>query len=214
MEAIDDPAPSSAIEGRTIDVIELPKLDEREDAASIGKLAEIAENLHRREISALERSELQAAWVEIVQARKETPDVSAEVRPKLSARGRPEGRTPSGINKAARELGVPRSTLQQSVKIAKLSPEAKAEARKLKLDNNQEALLTAAKKVSPAAQVAALEQRTAPKPKVTRVPSARQVDQGAAAIQSVWNGCCEKGRRLFVKNNVEAIAQFLNGDGQ
>ncbi|AHB50059.1 hypothetical protein W911_06830 [Hyphomicrobium nitrativorans NL23] len=118
-----------------------------------------------------------------------------------------------GINQAARELGVPPTDLRRSVKIAKLSPEAKAEARKLKLDDNQEALLTAAKKTSPAAQVAALEQRTAPKPQ-TRRASERQADQDAAALQSAWNGCGEKGRRQFVKSNAEAIAQFLNGDGQ
>ena len=122
-------------------MIELPRLDAQEDAASIAKLAEIAENLHRREITALERSELQAAWVEIVEARKRDAQ-SAELRP-IEKKQRADGkghRKPSGINQAARDLGIPRSTLQQSVRIAKLSPEAKAEAKKLKLDNNQDAL--------------------------------------------------------------------------
>lgn len=121
-------------------MIELPKLDEREEAASIAKLAEIAENLHRREITALERSELQAAWVEIVGARKRDVQ-SAELGPieeterankprqvgAVSGKGG-RGKT-GGINQAARELGVPPTDLRRSVKIAKLSPEAKAEAR-------------------------------------------------------------------------------------
>lgn len=118
---------------------------------------DIAENLHRREITALERSELQAAWVEIVQARKkDEADKPAELR-QVSVKGG-RGKT-SGMSQVARDLGIPRSTLQQSVKIAKLSPEAKAEARKLKLDDNQDALLEATKAKTPEAQTAAIERR-------------------------------------------------------
>jgi len=86
------------------------------------------------------------------------------------------------MSQAARELGVPRSTLQQSVKIAKLAPEAKEAARKLKLDDNQDALLAAAKAKTPGAQTAVIQQRAAPQPKKTRAPSARQVDQDAARV--------------------------------
>lgn len=194
---------SAAIELKweTIDVIELPHLDTADDAASIAKLAEIAENLHRREITALERSELQAAWVEIVQARKRDAQ-SGEVRP-IEEKQRADGkghRKPSGINQAARELGVPATNLKQSVRIAKLSPEAKAEAeaeaRKLKLDDNQDALLEATKAKTPEAQVAAIERRAAPsnptKPKAK--PLALQ------DLKAAWN------------DNIEPLVRAANGD--
>lgn len=75
-----------------------------------------------------------ARWVEITAQKQEADakeaaakaeavdDVSAQAGPKLSKRGWTEGRKPSGINQAARELGVPRQTVQRAVKIAMLSP--------------------------------------------------------------------------------------------
>lgn len=139
----------------TIKAIELPDLDEEDDAKSVGQLAEIAENLHRREITAFERNSLYARWVEIIEARGDRHK-PAEVRQVSATGGR--GRT-GGLAQAARNLNVPRSTLQQAVKIAQLSPEAQAEMRKLNLDNNQSALLEAAKAKTPEAQVATLRQR-------------------------------------------------------
>ncbi|WP_072375493.1 ParB N-terminal domain-containing protein [Hyphomicrobium sp. NDB2Meth4] len=53
-----------------INAIELPELNGGADAVAVGKLAEIAENLHRREISALERDELVVRWVALVAERK------------------------------------------------------------------------------------------------------------------------------------------------
>ena len=79
-----------------------------------------------------------ARWVEITaqkqeadakEAAKAEADKVAQVGP-LSDKG---GRgNKSGIRHAARELGVPRQTVQRAVKIAALSPEAKRLAKKMK----------------------------------------------------------------------------------
>lgn len=75
-------------------------------------MAEIAENLHRREITSLERAELRSRWTDIR---------------KVGHVGPPKGgRQPNdaGIGLASRELNIPKSTLKQSVRIASLSPGA------------------------------------------------------------------------------------------
>src|SRR5690554_604209 len=87
--------------------IELPDLDGEEDTETIGQLAEIAENLHRREIDAIERGELIAAWSRI---RGERKDKVAQVGP-LKEPGKGRGST-GGIRKAARDLGVARQTVE------------------------------------------------------------------------------------------------------
>lgn len=101
---------------------------------------EIAENLHRSELSALERDEHVAEWVRLT-------DISPP--PVAKPTGRPEG----GVRAAARELGVNREDARRAVKTAALAPEAKEAARETKLDDNRSALLEAAKAETPAAQV-------------------------------------------------------------
>ena len=99
---------------------------------------EIAENLHRAELTALERSEHVAEWVRLADG------VSAQVAPKLSDRGRNgEGRPQGGINAATRQLGIDRTEAQRAVKVDSLASEAKQAAREAGLDNNRSALLDA-----------------------------------------------------------------------
>lgn len=99
------------------------------------RLIEIAENLHRAELTALERAEQIAEWVEL------TGEQVAQLAPPAG------GRQPrnEGIRAASRELGIERTEAQRAVKVASLSPEAKAEAIKSGLDGNQSVLLAAAK---------------------------------------------------------------------
>lgn len=125
-----------------IDACELPTIDGDDAKAAIGRMAEVAENLHRREIGQIERSELTAQWTELSAKKAETDaaraeDVSRQVGAKLSKRGRAEGRKPGGIKQAARELGMSEQAVRRSLKIAALSPAAKEAARKLDLDGNQ-----------------------------------------------------------------------------
>jgi hypothetical protein len=123
--------------------------------------AEIIENLHRAELTALERSEWEAALVKLCE--EEAPEVqSGQVDPieskRVDGRGhRPEG----GISQAARELKKPdesdeaaRSRIRRSTKIAAAAPEAKEAATAAGLANNQRALLEIAKEPTPEAQVA------------------------------------------------------------
>ena len=118
------------------------------------RLWEIAENLHRADLTVSERAENIAEWIRITGEKA----VSAQLAPKLSARGRSgEGRPESGINAAVRDLGIDRTEAQRAVKIASITPEAKEAARAAGLDDNQTVLLAVAKEAEPAAQVAHIE---------------------------------------------------------
>lgn len=99
------------------------------------QLWEIAENLHRAELTALERDEQVALWVKLNAGR-----VSSQVETKPQG-GRPE----SGTRAAARELGIGKDDAHRAVKVAGLTDEAKEAAREVGLDDNRTALLAASK---------------------------------------------------------------------
>ena len=82
----------------------------------------------------MERSKLVAEWAEL------TGEKPAQLGPVSGGRG-----NKSGINDAARQLGIERKEVQRSVKVASLSPEAQAVAVEEGLDNNRSALLDAAR---------------------------------------------------------------------
>lgn len=115
------------------------------------EMAMIAENLHRAELTALERDEQISKWVELNAKR-----VSLQGATKPNG-GRPQ----SGTRAAARDLGIESTDAHRAVKVASLSEEAKEAARNIGLDNNRSALLNAAKQPNAAAQVQALQQHKA-----------------------------------------------------
>jgi ParB-like chromosome segregation protein Spo0J len=118
------------------------------------RLVEITENLHRAELSALERAKMIEEWVEL------TGGESAQLAPIESKRADGRGhRAAGGLNDAARQLGIERTEVQRSVKIASLFPEAQDAAREHGLDDNKAALLEAARKETPEEQAAALKLR-------------------------------------------------------
>ena len=94
-----------------------------------------AENLHRAELTVQERSDMLAEWVRLTEEKQ-----SAQLAPKGPVGHRPQG----GINAAVRELGIDRTQAQRAVKIAAITPEAKAAAREAGIANNQSALLKVA----------------------------------------------------------------------
>lgn len=98
------------------------------------ELAMISENLHRADLTALQRDEQVARWIELT-------GISVQSAPKPKV-GRPE----SGINAASRELGIESTDAKRAVKVASLSQEAKTAAKEVGLDNNRTALLAAADK--------------------------------------------------------------------
>lgn len=76
----------------------------------------------------------------------ELADQLAQVAPNESKRLDGKGhRQESGLRKASRELNIPRDKVARAVKIASLTDDAKAVATERGLDDNQSALLDAAK---------------------------------------------------------------------
>src|SRR6266478_980946 len=110
-------------------------------------MVEIAENRHRAELTALERSEHIAAWIKLIeedpQASGEAEEGSGGLDKKVS--GRPKG----GRSAAARKIGISEADARRSERIAALPDDAKAAAKGLGLDNNQVALLKAARADDP-----------------------------------------------------------------
>jgi ParB family transcriptional regulator, chromosome partitioning protein len=106
-------------------IVDLDKTEQR--------LWEISENLHRAELSVLERSSHIAEWIRL------TDFQSAQVAPLEKSIGyrSPPPQKAGGINAAARELNIERTDAQRAVKIDSLAPEAKVEARALHLDHTR-----------------------------------------------------------------------------
>lgn len=122
------------------------------------ELMEIAENLHRAELTALERAEQLARWIELTDAKRLKSDQDKPAQPAPVSKG---GRgNESGINAASRELGIDRTSAQRSVKIAGLTQEAKSAAVDAGLDDNRSALLEAARETEPEKQVAVIRTRS------------------------------------------------------
>lgn len=110
------------------------------------RLWEIAENLHRAELTVQERADHIAEWVRLTGEKEVLPQVGA----KLNV-GRPE----SGVRAASRDLGIGREEARRAVKIDSMTPEAKAAAAAdPKLANNQAALLRVAAEPSAERQLA------------------------------------------------------------
>ncbi len=153
------------------------------------QLWEIAENLHRADLSALERSEQVAEWVKLTEERLPTQVVSAAL---------PDGRKAgpqhqsSGIRAASRELGIDREKARRSVKIASISDEAKAAAKEAGLENNQSALERIAKSQDQVGEVQQIKkERSAPKPPPE--------DFHFERLKSAWNAAPEGSQKKFLK---------------
>ena len=139
------------------------------------RLWEIAENLHRAELTVQERAEHISEWIKLVN------EQSAQVAPKGPTGHRPQ----SGINAATRELGIDRTEAQRAVKIAGIAPEAKVAAVDAGINDNQSALLRVAKERSPADQLAAIEREKslADSKKANRVTDQIIVERRIEAIK-------------------------------
>ena len=98
------------------------------------RLWEIAENLHRSELTVLERSEHIAEWVRLTEKKL------GQVAP-VSKGGRGQE---GGVRAVSRELGVERTDARRAAKVDAIAPEAKQAAREAGLDTNQSALLKVA----------------------------------------------------------------------
>jgi ParB-like chromosome segregation protein Spo0J len=104
---------------------------------------EIAENLHRSELTALERDGQIARWIELTDQKRLIPQSAEKTR----------GRPPKGTSTSARDLGIDEDDARRAVKVASLSAEAKKAAVDAGLDDNRTALLAAAKHTESSKQV-------------------------------------------------------------
>lgn len=82
------------------------------------RMWEIAENLHRADLSAVERAEHIEEWRTLAAKAAHDGHPSKNAQPHNV-----------GVSAAARELGVSRQTVERAAKIASLPPEVKAQAK-------------------------------------------------------------------------------------
>jgi ParB-like chromosome segregation protein Spo0J len=93
-------------------------------------LMEIAENLHRADLTPLQRDQHIAEWARLMQARQERdghkPAHSGQVSKAKGGRGKT-----AGVSQAARDLGLSRQKIERAEKIDSICQEAKDIAAKL-----------------------------------------------------------------------------------
>jgi len=111
------------------------------------RMWEISENVHRAELTVLERDEQIAEWIELVERRRQKDQVSNKAnKPSQVAPVSKGGRgIESGVRAAARELKIGKDDARRATKVARLSDAAKQVARETGLDDNRRVLLEAAK---------------------------------------------------------------------
>lgn len=158
------------------------------------ELWEIAENLHRAELTALERDEQVARWIELTERKLIVSDRLSETR----------GGRPGVSSAAASELGVNAKDAQRAVKVAALSPEAKDAARAAGLENNRSALLAAASQPEPAAQVAKVHDIAASR-------TVKSVAQKTSPLNTLWSTSTMAAKAAFVEANISEIRGLIAG---
>jgi hypothetical protein len=156
------------------------------------RLWEIAENLHRAELTKLERDDNIAEWIRITEKLTQSASVSG-------GRGN-EG----GVRAASRDLGVELTDAQRAVKVASLSDEAKDAARGTNVENNRSALLDAASKPTVAEQVKEIQRRIVPPgAKIIKLADdplndAEAAEKQVATLMSAWNKAGAVAREEFL----------------
>lgn len=150
------------------------------------RMWEIAENLHRAELTALEHSEHVAEWAALAEKVSQVATPLGGNQPKES-----------GVRKAARELGISKDDASRSVKVASLTPEAKEAAREVGLDDNRSALLEAARE-APERQAEAIRERALRKPAPDPLETMDALEKQVAALMVAWNNAGPDAREEFL----------------
>lgn len=160
-----------------------------DDASEIdAEMWEISENLHRAELSTLERSEQVARWVKLAEERALQ---LAQVAPIETKRADGRGhRLQSGVRAASRDLGLDRDAVRRAVKISSISEQAKQAAIEAGIADNQSALLAVARAQDQLAEV----QRQVE----VRVTHRASEDREWEALIAVWNRASDQVQRRFV----------------
>lgn len=151
------------------------------------RLWEIAENLHRHELTVQERADHIAEWVRL------TDEKLAQSAPVSGGRGN-EG----GVRAAARELGIDRTEAQRAVKIASITPEARQAADSAGLTTQKARLeiasAPAAEQIQRVAEVAANRTKPVPVP----LNDIETEDQWRLAMMRLWNRAPDQWREGFI----------------
>ena len=124
----------------------------------------------------------------------------------------PGGRQPhdKGLSKTAKQLGSREKRFVVPKKIAGLSPKAKKAAKEAGLDNNQAALLKAAKKSTPKGQTKTLHElaknkrasrgRSLSPGEVKQLKALKKAYSGARKFKKAWKRATAAVRQKFVKS--------------
>jgi ParB family transcriptional regulator, chromosome partitioning protein len=159
----------------------------------------VAENLHRSDLTTLQHAEHVAKWKRLVKM--------------LDGDGQaaqPGGhqRTDKGISSTAKKLGITREKVRRSEAIAKISPKAKAAAKKVGLDQNQDALLAVAKENTAGAQVAKVKE-LAKKEKTKRTPLSSDEATKLELLKKLFRQA-KDFKRAWVKASLAVRRKFIS----
>jgi ParB-like chromosome segregation protein Spo0J len=154
---------------------------------------EIAENLHRSELTVLQRDEHVAEWIRLTELQSRQSD-AIEKSKRQDGRGH---RKESGTRKAAREIGVSEPDARRAVQVASLSDEAKEAARAVGLDDNRSALLEAAK-APKEKQEEVVREIAARKEAPPRTDVPKRNDLAYEALMTAWDNAPEDVRWSFL----------------
>jgi ParB family chromosome partitioning protein len=122
------------------------------------RLWEIAENLHRADLSAMERAEQIAEYARLAKEKRES-EKPAQLAPVSGGRG-----NRGGDRQAARDLGLTRDEVRRAERVAAIAPEAKEAARKAGLGDNQSALLRTLQRVPTSTSIQIVARSCPPAP--------------------------------------------------
>jgi len=168
------------------------------------EMAELAENLHRGELSKLERDRQIARYVELCSSMGILRGDRAKI-----GRGRPEG----GLRAAARNLDIAESTARGAMEAATITEPAAAIVTELGLADNPAAYRAVAAEPTAKAQIAKAREIAGKKAKrgASTVIKARgpQVDQ----LMAAWKGARAAARREFLTKIGHANCRSTGGAG-
>ena len=154
------------------------------------RLWKIAENLYRAELTVLERAEhIDELRALILQKAK------AKVGQVAPPRGGAQPKD-AGINRTAEALGFTREEIRRSMEISGISAEAKAEARKLGLDDNQGALLRISRLPTSEVQLLALKQIDERRACARAVVATSTDEKGTAGTETLQSQNADKSEAL------------------
>jgi ParB/RepB/Spo0J family partition protein len=169
-------------------------------ATSIDRqLERCSENLHRAELTALQRAIYIKKWEELLRKR----DSKNRAAPK-------GGRQPGdkGLSKTAKQLGTSREAIRRSRAVASLSPKIQKVAKAKRLDDNERALVKVAKEPTPEAQAKKLHELAHDRRKSSAGLSLKEVTQykrlkralaSAYDLIDCWNETSVAVRQKLVK---------------